>query len=465
MPRTATAFACLLIAFACLAGCGAGPVGPSAEDAPPAQDARPDAPADLPAPDLPPPADHMVPDMDGPPDVPPDDGGALDAAADLTGSDGGECPPGQVRCGGECRDTAADPLHCGACERPCPVPAGGRTACRAGRCEPACDTGRHPCGTRCVPDEDPNTCGARCEPCPAGPPGSLPTCESGACGFACGSGLHRCGEACVPVESPMACGTSCSPCPAAPNSEATCDGTRCGLRCRDGSADCDMAPGNGCEVSVATDPQNCGTCGRSCPMLPNAVPACAGGACRFVCRGGFADCNASTVDGCETVGSCTREVTLFSDGFEGGSLSRNWVASLDWSLVEIPVHEGRWSVEGSYRSDAFASMCAEHGELEMLNDISLATATSARLEFHEILDSGARDGLDVLASVDGGTSWAPLGTSGPSAAWRPRSFDLSPYLGRPRFRVAFRFRNACGDCCGVIWGLDAVAVRATVAVP
>jgi hypothetical protein len=52
-------------------------------------------------------------------------------------------------------------------------------------------------------------------------------------------------------------------------------------------------------VDLATDNSNCGACGKVC-SAPNGTPACVNGQCRFTCAAGYADCNALSVDGCET---------------------------------------------------------------------------------------------------------------------------------------------------------------------
>jgi len=53
-------------------------------------------------------------------------------------------------------------------------------------------------------------------------------------------------------------------------------------------------------VDVGSNVSNCGACGTVCPPVTNAAPACAGGACSFVCNVNFRDCNANPADGCET---------------------------------------------------------------------------------------------------------------------------------------------------------------------
>jgi hypothetical protein len=52
------------------------------------------------------------------------------------------------------------------------------------------------------------------------------------------------------------------------------------------------------------DARNCGSCGNVCSDPPNAWGICDSGACRSICRAGFADCDGETDNGCETEGGC-----------------------------------------------------------------------------------------------------------------------------------------------------------------
>jgi hypothetical protein len=72
------------------------------------------------------------------------------------------------------------------------------------------------------------------------------------------------------------------------------------VTCPAGFADCDGNPQNGCEKAVTTV-SDCGACGNAC-ALPNATPACAGGACAVsACNLGFGDCDGVAATGCETL--------------------------------------------------------------------------------------------------------------------------------------------------------------------
>jgi hypothetical protein len=71
--------------------------------------------------------------------------------------------------------------------------------------------------------------------------------------------------------------------------------------------DCD-APQVPCGQSctdLATDPQNCGECGRTC-VIPNAEAGCLEGACVLAtCDAGFTDCDGTVATGCEQAVECS----------------------------------------------------------------------------------------------------------------------------------------------------------------
>jgi hypothetical protein len=69
--------------------------------------------------------------------------------------------------------------------------------------------------------------------------------------------------------------------------------------CAPGTADCDRDHGNGCEVTLADDPKNCGICGTDC-SVPHAETGCLGGTCRFIhCAPGYCDNDGDDENGCE----------------------------------------------------------------------------------------------------------------------------------------------------------------------
>lgn len=52
-------------------------------------------------------------------------------------------------------------------------------------------------------------------------------------------------------------------------------------------------------TSLASDPNNCGACGRSCNWFPNVVTTCRAGTCAYACADGWADCDGVAANGCE----------------------------------------------------------------------------------------------------------------------------------------------------------------------
>jgi hypothetical protein len=73
----------------------------------------------------------------------------------------------------------------------------------------------------------------------------------------------------------------------------------------DGGACATGTPCDGLCVDTATDPTNCGGCGRTC-AIPNATAACSAGTCAVAsCDTGFADCDATIDNGCELPSDCT----------------------------------------------------------------------------------------------------------------------------------------------------------------
>ncbi|RYZ07086.1 MAG: hypothetical protein EOO73_13550 [Myxococcales bacterium] len=99
-----------------------------------------------------------------------------------------------------------------------------------------------------------------------------------------------------------------------------------GTECSAGSGDCDQNPDD-CETPLDTI-QNCGECGTTCTST-NGVSACQELSCVVTsCTAGFADCNDSGTDGCETAtntvtncGSCNNDCgtgTCNAGGFCNG---------------------------------------------------------------------------------------------------------------------------------------------------
>ncbi|MCZ7678294.1 MAG: hypothetical protein M5U28_05775 [Sandaracinaceae bacterium] len=75
--------------------------------------------------------------------------------------------------------------------------------------------------------------------------------------------------------------------------------------CSEGFADCDGDPTNGCEIEVAIDAENCGSCGTSCSaMFPHSSVVCDSSgtepSCSWIsCMPEFHDLDGSLDNGCE----------------------------------------------------------------------------------------------------------------------------------------------------------------------
>ena len=252
------------------------------------------------------------------------DGGdaATDTNRDAPPSNTDGCvPSGEERCDtfdndcdgftDETFDLEGDPRNCGTCDNACNVP-NAYPACMAGECDiERCAIGytdldgviSNGCEYRCLSTGD-EACDRVDNDCD----GSIDE------GFALDTDVGNCGT----------CGNVC----AIPNADSTCTGGVClATGCRVGFVDFNGLPDDGCEYrctasgaevcdgednncnleidegfTLATDPMNCGACGRVC-MFANAVPRCMASACTFNpltdCLPGFVDADGDARTGCE----------------------------------------------------------------------------------------------------------------------------------------------------------------------
>ncbi len=199
------------------------------------------------------------------------------------------CPVGQ-RCDPTmfvCVDGCRNDEGCAHNATPDAGPVGGD----AGVALLVCDTQTHRC-VACLQDTHcPSGTLCRGQQCVAGCSDSRPCPGSDTC----------CDGACVDTRSNTAACGSCTTACAPPNGAPSCVEGRCGVAsCAGTFGDCDGDPANGCETELSMSVQHCGTCGRGC-RFDNATGVCAMGACAVTrCDEGFADCDGSPTNGCET---------------------------------------------------------------------------------------------------------------------------------------------------------------------
>jgi hypothetical protein len=170
----------------------------------------------------------------------------------------------------------------------------------------ACPTGQTCCAGACV-DPQGNTahcggCGMTCAVANAAPACANGTCAVGMCTGAFADCNATPGDGCeIDTRTALAhCGACGSACATRANAQATCEGGACRYVCDAGFADCDGDPANGCEVDTRSSTAHCGSCGRAC-SLPNATATCAMGACAVAtCAANFSNCDGNATNGCET---------------------------------------------------------------------------------------------------------------------------------------------------------------------
>jgi hypothetical protein len=158
---------------------------------------------------------------------------------------------------------ADDPEHCGTCDVVCGTAGVAARSCEQGSCKVTCDPNHADCNKSAK------------DGCEVDLAGSAANC--GACGHLCGT-AGATATACV--------AKVCKP---------TCDAKH---------GDCDGNPGNGCEIDVTTNADNCGACKRACSTANVTTRACVASACMpSKCATNFASCAAPAApladDGCE----------------------------------------------------------------------------------------------------------------------------------------------------------------------
>ena len=212
-------------------------------------------------------------------------------------------------------DTSVSVANCGACStdqqsHACSF-ANADAACSGSSCLlAACHPGWADCdGQWSNGCETPTNTAANCGGCgvTCQPANATATCATGTCLLTgCASGYDDCNnrvtDGCeTDLTSPFNCGSCGSLCVVA-NGSPTCGGGVCAVgSCLAGFADCNGSATDGCETNLQLDPVHCGTCATQCVQEPNAVaPTCTGGSCAVgTCAAGYTDCNKTLSDGCE----------------------------------------------------------------------------------------------------------------------------------------------------------------------
>jgi hypothetical protein len=227
-------------------------------------------------------------------------------------ADGAACDDGDA-----CTQT--DICQAGQCVGGNPVDCPASDQCHAGVCDPATGTCRSVDLPDNTPCDDSNAC-TRTDTCQAGVcTGGDPVVCSGvnateACDPAtgncvvssCAAGFANCdGDPATGCEinltnDPNNCGACGHVCAGAHATETCVNGVCMVSACAPGFADCDGKADTGCEISIASDPKNCGACGHGCSTA-NGTSLCANGVCGIAsCNAGFGNCNGNPADGCET---------------------------------------------------------------------------------------------------------------------------------------------------------------------
>ena len=229
-------------------------------------------------------------------------------------------------CGGQCTDVQSDPRNCGSCAAACTV-LQGTASCTAGACGVGgCDQGWADCnndpadGCEVEVATDPDNCTACGKVCTI--VNAVPACSNACYIRACDFGTDDCNsdvtDGCETstVSDKLNCGSCGNSCKGEPHATVDCQNAACAVTgCQAGFADCDGNTGNGCEVQVATDNANCGTCGTVCKNglvcknggctcamcnFPHATSTCLNMVCAIdKCNAGWGDCDGVAKNGCE----------------------------------------------------------------------------------------------------------------------------------------------------------------------
>jgi hypothetical protein len=208
-----------------------------------------------------------------------------------------------------------------------------------------CGTGQAACGAKCITPNATPVCA------PSMPGGTTGICEI----QMCNAGFMDCDmnpvNGCeINIETnPSDCGGCGTVCTIA-NGVAGCANGMCTVgSCNMGWTDCDGLVSDGCETHTGVDVNNCGTCNNKC-NLANATPTCTGGVCEIAaCNQGYQDCDHQPNDGCEVntqgdplnCGACNKQCFV-SEGTAGCSMGNCTVASCNpgWADCNMSAQDG-----------------------------------------------------------------------------------------------------------------------------
>ncbi|GMV15748.1 MAG: hypothetical protein AMXMBFR56_39720 [Polyangiaceae bacterium] len=246
-----------------------------------------------------------------------------DAGVDGAGGGGGvgtSCFPGSKVCpdgSGQLRCVDANTPQTGCADStgctPCPLPHATAKCAASGECQvDACDPGWQDCngnpvdGCETNVDGDHQNCGTCGTDCKA-TKGQNWICDAGTCivNYCDPDTLLDCDkdksngcevDSNTDVLNCKFCGNACS----LAHAVNECVGQVCKIKsCDPGWENCDGVEANGCETNVATDPGNCGSCGKQCNST-NGTAGCSAGKCGIVCNAPFRNCDGNADNGCET---------------------------------------------------------------------------------------------------------------------------------------------------------------------
>jgi hypothetical protein len=237
---------------------------------------------------------------------------------------------------------------------------GTNPVCDNGVCKLTCNSGYADCNSGVGSSDgcevnlnNPLTCGTSC--------GNITNCGQnsdcllGVC--ECKSGYGNCdGSWSNGCEKNLTNdGNNCGSCGNSCGANGICSNSQCG--CISPYLNCNGLLSDGCEVNKNTDVNNCGGCGNVCNLPNTAVNGCVSGSCKVVsCVNGYGNCNGIDGDGCEvnltndsnncgscgnSCGSnatCSNSNCVCNIGY--GNCDDNWSNGCESNLSSDPNHCG-----------------------------------------------------------------------------------------------------------------------------